>query len=190
MTSGPTRFRRIFQTNISERVMGRNSPMLFNGHTIRPAGKRIGGALLIVLFCLHWRPSIASEEHSVYVAKTSGCGCCVAWIEHLESNGLPVRSENMAMGRLMQFKVQSGINAELASCHTARIGRYTIEGHVPVRDIRRLRTEQPDAVGLTVPGMPLGSPGMDQGSERETYDVLLIRSDGSTVVYATYPSSD
>jgi len=164
--------------------------MLFNSHMIKAASKRIGYTLLIVLFCLYWRPSIASEESSVYVAKTSGCGCCVAWIEHLESNGLPVESENMAMGSLMQFKMKNGIDGELASCHTARVGRYTIEGHVPVSDIRRLLTEQPDAVGLSVPGMPLGSPGMDQGSEREAYDVLLIRSDGSTVVYATYPSAD
>lgn len=145
-------------------------------------------ALLIALMCsLLWRPSFASDITSIYVAKTRGCGCCVAWIDHLEKNGLSVKRENMAMGSLMQFKLQNGISAKLASCHTAKVGGYTIEGHVPVREIRRLLDERPKAIGLAVPGMPLGSPGMDQGSEREGYDVLLVRPDGSTEVYATYP---
>ena len=94
------------------------------------------------------------------------------------------------MGSLMQFKLQSGISAELASCHTARVGGYTIEGHVPEREIRRLLTEKPEVVGLAVPGMPLGSPGMDQGPDREAYVVLLILADGLTEVYATYPLAD
>lgn len=164
--------------------------MLFNSPKIDPPSERIGCALLILLICLLWRPSAASEEPSVFVAKTSGCGCCVAWIEHLKNNGLSVESENMAMGSLMQFKLQSGIGSELASCHTARVGNYTIEGHVPANDIQRLLTEQPEAVGLAVPGMPLGSPGMDQGSDREPYGVLLILPDGSTKIYATYPAAD
>ncbi|MEK9892310.1 MAG: DUF411 domain-containing protein [Pseudomonadales bacterium] len=164
--------------------------MCINTLKVNSAKKRFGCFLLIALFCSLWRPAIASEEALVYVAKTSGCGCCIAWIEHLERSGLTVKSQNMVMGSLMQFKLQSGISAELASCHTARVGGYTIEGHVPEREIRRLLTEKPEVVGLAVPGMPLGSPGMDQGPDREAYDVLLIRADGLTEVYATYPLAD
>lgn len=151
--------------------------------------KRIKCVILFVLLsALTWGSLNASEKTPVQVAKTSGCGCCVAWIEHLEKNGLTVKSQNMAMGALMQFKMQNGISAEFAACHTAKVGGYTIEGHVPAEEIRRLLSERPKATGLAVPGMPLGSPGMDQGPEREVYDVLLIRADGSSEVYATYPS--
>ena len=87
----------------------------------------------------------------------------------------------------MRFKVDNGIDAKLASCHTAKVGGYTIEGHVPAQEIRRLLRERPDAIGLSVPGMPLGSPGMDSGDDRESFDVLLVRRDGSTEVFASYP---
>lgn len=90
------------------------------------------------------------------------------------------------MGSLMKFKLDHGISAKHASCHTGRIGGYTIEGHVPVREINRLLKERPDAVGLSVPGMPIGSPGMEVGTEREAYTVLLIKRDGSSEVFATY----
>lgn len=150
---------------------------------------QVGHTLLVVLLsALVWSPSSASEKAAVHVSKTSGCGCCVAWIEHLEDDGMQVSSENMAMGNLMRFKMQNGVSAELASCHTAKVGGYTIEGHVPADEIKRLLSERPKAIGLAVPGMPLGSPGMDQGPEQEKYDILLIRADGSTEVYATYPS--
>lgn len=96
----------------------------------------------------------------------------------------------MTMGNLTQFKLKNGIGPKTASCHTARIENYTIEGHVPAREIRRLLTERPDAIGLSVPGMPLGSPGMDFGDDREAFDVLLIRHDGSTETFASYPGSN
>ena len=87
---------------------------------------------------------------------------------------------------LDRIKRQSGIGQEIASCHTAKIGPYVIEGHVPAPDIKRLVAEQPDALGLTVPGMPVGSPGMEQGAETEPYDVLLINKDGTTKVFASH----
>lgn len=89
----------------------------------------------------------------------------------------------------MRYKSQNGIPEAMASCHTARIGGYTLEGHVPVADIRRLLEEQPDAIGLAVPGMPYGSPGMGPESEREAYDVLLIRKDGTSEVFTHYPAA-
>lgn len=91
------------------------------------------------------------------------------------------------MGQLMRFKLDNGIDAKKASCHTGKIGGYTIEGHVPAQDIRRLLRTRPDAIGLSVPGMPLGSPGMDFGDDRQSYDVLLVRRDGATEVFASYP---
>lgn len=113
----------------------------------------------------------------------------MAWIDHLKDKGFSVKSEDLAMGKLIQLKQRNGINPELASCHTAKVHGYTIEGHVPAREIRRLLTERPDAIGLSVPGMPLGSPGMDFGDDREAFDVLLIRHDGSTETFASYPDS-
>ena len=122
----------------------------------------------------------------VEVAKTATCGCCSAWVEHLRSSGFTVNATDMAMGQLIRFKQQHGITAELSSCHTARIAGYTIEGHVPAADVRRLLAERPAAIGLAVPGMPLGSPGMEAGSTREAYDVLLVKPDGSTEVFTHY----
>jgi hypothetical protein len=79
-----------------------------------------------------------------------------------------------------------GIPDELGSCHTGLVEGYAIEGHVPARDIKRLLAERPKARGLAVPGMPIGSPGMEQGSRRDPYDVLLVKSDGTTAVYQRY----
>ncbi len=89
----------------------------------------------------------------------------------------------------MRYKSENGIPPEMVSCHTARIDRYMIEGHVPVADISRLVKDRPDAVGLAVPGMPYGSPGMGPESAREAYDVVLIRRDGTREVFSSYPSA-
>ncbi|GLC62667.1 hypothetical protein PLESTB_001929000 [Pleodorina starrii] len=121
--------------------------------------------------------------------KDPNCGCCGAWIEIVEAAGFKVTIELSAGTALMRYKSQNGIPEAMASCHTARIGGYTLEGHVPVADIRRLLEEQPDAIGLAVPGMPYGSPGMGPESEREAYDVLLIRKDGTSEVFTHYPAA-
>lgn len=145
-------------------------------------------AVILAASLFLFSTDVRSEEaNQVDVAKTSGCGCCLAWIDHLKEQGFSVSSRNMAMGKLMQHKMANGITAKHASCHTARIDGYTIEGHVPASDIRRLLKERPNAVGLAVPEMPLGSPGMDAGTAREAYDVLLISRDGSSSVYTSYP---
>ena len=121
---------------------------------------------------------------AIHVMKDPNCGCCSAWIEILESDGFAVTTEQSAGTALMRYKLDSGIPQEMASCHTARVEGYMIEGHVPVADIRRLLGERPDAVGLAVPGMPYGSPGMGPENEREAYDVFLIRRNGSTDVFS------
>jgi hypothetical protein len=119
----------------------------------------------------------------VEVWKAPTCGCCKDWISHLESNGFKVKvhdtGNTAARSRL-------GIPMRLGSCHTAQVEGYVIEGHVPAREIQRLLSERPSAVGLAVPGMPIGSPGMDgpvYGTRKDPYDVLLVRKDGSTTSY-------
>ncbi len=128
-----------------------------------------------------------AQQSTIELKKTASCSCCSVWGDRMKSAGFTVRRQDMTTGELIQFKMKHGIRSNFA-CHTALIGGYTIEGHVPAREIRRLLREQPDAIGLSVPGMPLGSPGMDLGNSAQAYDVLLVRKDGSTVVYAHYPA--
>ena len=128
----------------------------------------------------------AKSRTAIEVWKDPDCGCCKDWVTHLQSNGFEVRvhdsGNNAARSRL-------GVPAKLGSCHTALVGGYAIEGHVPAREIRRLLSEKPAAIGLSVPGMPVGSPGMDDavyGGRRDPFDVLLIARDGSTRVFQSY----
>jgi hypothetical protein len=120
------------------------------------------------------------------VVKDPNCGCCAAWIDILEAEGFVAEVELLDFDALQAHKVSSGIPAGMVSCHTAHVDGYVIEGHVPPTDIRRLLAERPDAIGLSVPGMPYGSPGMGPESQRETYSVQLIRRDGSAEVFTTY----
>lgn len=128
----------------------------------------------------------APEPVLLKVWKSSTCGCCKDWMRHMEAHGFQVRvhdTGNTAMRERMKIPL------ELGSCHTAVVGRYAIEGHVPAKDLLRLIKERPDAIGLTVPGMPVGSPGMDgpdYGQRRDPYDVLLVRADGNTNVFSSY----
>jgi hypothetical protein len=128
----------------------------------------------------------ADTPSSIEVWKSTTCECCGAWVKHLEANGFTVKVNDADTSALAALKRQAGIGDKLASCHTAKIDGYVIEGHVPSSDIKRLVAERPDAIGLTAPGMPIGSPGMEQGGEFEPYDVLLIRKDGATEVFAKH----
>jgi hypothetical protein len=124
-------------------------------------------------------------QPSIEVWRSPTCGCCGKWIKHLEANGFAVTVNNGAPSALEQIKRRAGITENLASCHTAKIDGYVIEGHVPASDIKRLVNEHPDAIGLTVPNMPIGSPGMEQpGGEAEPYDVLLVKKDGAVEGFA------
>ncbi|MGH6832141.1 MAG: DUF411 domain-containing protein, partial [Methyloceanibacter sp.] len=142
--------------------------------------------LAIVVATLWAFPALAAAEGSVEVWKSATCQCCINWVKHLEANGFAVKVNAADPSMLDRIKRQSGIGEKLASCHTAKIGPYVIEGHVPAPDIKRLVAEQPDALGLTVPGMPVGSPGMEQGAETEPYDVLLMKKDGTTEIFARH----
>lgn len=118
----------------------------------------------------------------VAVYKSPTCGCCESWVGHMQSAGFPVKVHDTQ--DLGPIKDKAGVPAGQGSCHTALVGKYFVEGHVPADDVKRLLAEQPDARGLTVPGMPQGSPGMEQGGISEPYDVLLVAKDGSTSVFA------
>lgn len=132
------------------------------------------------------KSAIAQTAPQMHVFKDPNCGCCSAWIEILEQNGFQITTEARSSGALVEEKVKRGIPASMASCHTADVDGYVIEGHVPAADIRKLLAERPDAIGLAVPGMPFGSPGMGPESEREAYDVHLIRRDGTAEVFTRY----
>lgn len=119
----------------------------------------------------------------IEVYKTEMCGCCKEWVKHLEANGFQVKAQNVANPG--DYREKFGIPAEYGSCHTGRVGGYAIEGHVPAGEIKRLLREKPQARGLAVPAMPMGSPGME-GPRKDPYDVLLVKDGGKTSVYKRY----
>ena len=125
----------------------------------------------------------------IHVVKNPQCGCCNAWIEILKDKGFNVTTEDRSGSFLTEFKIQSGVPNDMMSCHTAKIDGYFIEGHVDASDIKRLITERPDALGLAVPAMPYGSPGMGPEYEREAYNVYIISADGSAAVFQHYPEA-
>ena len=125
----------------------------------------------------------------IHVVKDPQCGCCNAWIKILETEGFGVTTEDRSSSLLTEFKIESGIPKDMMSCHTAKVDGYFIEGHVPASDIKRLIADRPDALGLAVPAMPYGSPGMGTEDEREAYDVFIVRTDGATEVFQHYPKA-
>ena len=144
-------------------------------------------SLLLALGALPFA-SLAQQQRKVLVEvwKDPDCGCCQDWVKHLRANGFAVKVND---GGNSEMRAKLGIPPKLSSCHTGLVGGYAIEGHVPAKDIRRLLQEKPQAIGLSVPGMPVGSPGMDQpiyGKRRDPYDVLLVTPSGETRVYASY----
>ena len=133
------------------------------------------------------------EAVAMTVYKTPTCGCCSLWGERMAEDGFAV--ETVEVADLTAVRDSLGVPSDLSGCHTATVAtadgarRYTVEGHVPADAIRRLLAERPDARGLTVPGMPLGSPGMEQGDLRQPYDVLLLTDAGEAVVWESIPGS-
>lgn len=125
----------------------------------------------------------SAASPSIVVYKSPTCGCCEEWVGHLKENGFKVTVHNQF--NMDPIKREKGVPAQLQSCHTAQIGDYVIEGHVPAADIARLLKEKLPVKGLTAPGMPQGSPGME-GAASEPYEVLAFQSDGRTSVYARH----
>jgi hypothetical protein len=129
---------------------------------------------------------IAIAGPLVEAYKSPTCGCCTKWIDHMRSAGFEVRVHDDAQ-QLAAYRARLEVPARLASCHTAQVEGYYIEGHVPAADVQRLISTRPKGAGLAVAGMPIGSPGMERNGQVDAYDVLLVNGDGSTTAFARYP---
>lgn len=130
------------------------------------------------------RTQAAAALPTVTVYQSPTCGCCSKWVDHLRANGFEVTAEHRT--DMSVVKAELGVPYRLTSCHTARVGDYVVEGHVPADDIKRLLRDRPPVAGLTVPGMPVGSPGMEQGARQDPYDVLAFTDGGGVGVFARY----
>lgn len=144
--------------------------------------KRIRFFIVFPVFLTGFTPPAFAAEVTVY--KSTACDCCNEWIDHLRANGFTVEALNVA--DIALHKKANRVPPALGACHTATVGGYVIEGHVPAHDIHRLLRERPKVYGLAVPGMPAGSPGMEQGSQKENYEVLTFDRAGNTTVYAQH----
>ena len=133
-------------------------------------------------------PARAADLPRMVVTKDPSCGCCRAWAEHVRAAGFPIEVvESASVGRL---KARLGVPQDLAGCHTAEVGGYVVEGHVPAAAIRRLLEERPAATGVAVPSMPVGSPGMEvEGSSPEIYEVVLFGPSGRQL-FARYRAAE
>jgi len=139
--------------------------------------------LLLIIFFF----TLVSADDTLTVWKSPTCKCCNEWIKHLEKNGIKVLKSNTGN---LKISKKLNINRKFSSCHTALIDGYVIEGHVPFQDIKKLLKEKPqNAIGLSVPGMPIGSPGMDNPiyGKKEPFNVLLLKKDGiSSEIFSEY----
>lgn len=139
---------------------------------------------ILLVFTLLWLGAAQSEENAnplVTVYKTPACGCCEKWIQHLRAAGFTVEAHDH--GNLDRVREQLGVPRKMAGCHSAQVAGYSVEGHVPADQIKRLLAEKPEVVGISVPGMPVGSPGME-GEGGSEYRVFAWRKDGSTAVFS------
>ena len=125
--------------------------------------------------------ALAAEPMTVY--KSQYCGCCEQWVKHMQDNGFELKVVNTE--QLDPIKMQHGVTPKLASCHTALVEGYVVEGHVPAADVRRMLEQKPAIRGLTIPGMPQSAPGMDIPGQ--AYQVLAIDEAGQTAVWASHP---
>jgi len=139
---------------------------------------------LAALPLVHALPSLAATP-PVLVYKDPSCGCCTGWVEHLKSAGFAVTVKDVV--DTAPERKRLGMPETFAGCHTATVAGYVLEGHVPAAEVQRLLADRPAAIGLAVPGMPIGSPGMEVGGRVEPYDVLLVGRNGQASVFAKYP---
>ena len=144
-------------------------------------------SVLASLLAATFTPAFAdSAGETIMVSKSPTCGCCNAWVDHMRRAGFDVAVRDLDHDALQAVKRDLGIAPKYTSCHTAQIGNYVIEGHVPANDVKRLLQDRPAGLGLAVPGMPIGSPGMEMGGQKDKYDVLLIKTDGTAQVFKSH----
>ncbi len=134
-------------------------------------------------------PQASADKVTMQVYKQASCGCCGGWVSHVENAGFDVTVTNS--DHLDSIKKQFGIAPKYQSCHTGVAAGYVFEGHIPADLVKRFLSEKPEhAIGLAVPGMPVGSPGMEMGNRTVSYDVLLLKDDGGSELYARVPAGD
>ncbi|MEN7530061.1 MULTISPECIES: DUF411 domain-containing protein [unclassified Cupriavidus] len=150
--------------------------------TRRDALRTLGAGALML------SPLVATAQSAkplaIVVYKTPTCGCCGDWVKHLQDNGFTVTTHDVE--DTGPYRQKYGIPERFGSCHTGVIAGYGIEGHVPAADIKKLVATKPKATGLAVPGMPVGSPGMEMGPRKDPFDVLLVKADGAASVFSSY----
>lgn len=127
-----------------------------------------------------------SARPTAVVYKTATCGCCSLWVEHLKAGGFQVETKDVSATEVRAVSKAAGLGEAGTSCHTSKIGNYVVEGHVPASDIQKMLKEKPAIAGIAAPGMPMGSPGMEQGGAKEAYDVIAFTKDGKTSVFAKH----
>ena len=142
----------------------------------------IPGLVLTALVLSRPSGGLPAQGPVMTVYKSPTCGCCGKWIDHVKAAGFKVQVQDM--DDLTEIKQASGVPMKLRTCHTAVVGSYVVEGHVPADVIKKMLSEKPKMTGIAVPGMPIGSPGMESGDEKAPYDVVLFDKTGKTVVYA------
>ncbi len=142
---------------------------------------RKGLGTILPLMLLACVPATAA---TIEVSKSATCGCCDKWVEHLRKEGLTVKVTEVEDPGVMATAL--GVPVELRSCHTGKVAGYAIEGHVPAADIKRLLAEKPKIIGIAVPGMPLGSPGMEQGRLKQAYSTIQFDKSGNQRVFAKH----
>ena len=155
------------------------------------AGVLLVGGLAVVLVFRTSAPTaeprvaeVAEAGTAIHVYKTETCGCCALWVDHMEAAGFEVTVENLSNPDLAAMKQRHGIPVELGSCHTALAGGYVLEGHIPAGVVKSFLEEAPEVKGITVPGMPIGSPGMEvAGVEPRPYDVIAFDGKGNRTVF-------
>lgn len=138
-----------------------------------------------IFLVLHFLSFLVFANSQVIVYESPSCGCCAIWSHHLRKNGF--ETKEIKTPDFYKLKAHFNIPENLQSCHTAIVDRYFIEGHVPAQDIKKLLSKKPkDILGLIVAGMPIGSPGMEQGSSKESFNVLALKENGETIIWNQY----
>ena len=126
----------------------------------------------------------AMEGKTMTVYKSPSCGCCSKWVDIMKSKGFEVKT--IETNEVNTIKQKAGLQAGQTSCHTAFVDGYVVEGHVDYSAVKKMLVEKPNILGITVPGMPIGSPGMEQGNTKQAYNILYVNKDGSTGVYEAH----
>jgi hypothetical protein len=144
---------------------------------------KLGLRSLLLVSVLASAPAFAQSLPKVDIYKSPSCGCCGKWVDHMKSNGFKVEIHEVS--DIPGNRKKLGMPEKFASCHTSTIGTYVVEGHVPAADVKRMLKEKPKALGIAVPSMPPGSPGMDIPNS-PPYETLLVQPDGSSRVFAKH----